>query len=232
VNCRRTRSLLSAYIDSELTGQEMLLIRDHLSWCSTCQDERESLLQVKRLLSALPEHAPRPSLIMDLEEFSTRHPIEVSAIRFFRSITRQGESAHIQSGSLSIYGRRFAMAGVLSLMSVWFIVAPSGSSTMEMASTGRVRHFASTKLSHLIARYNSSGVNQMLGASAFNSLQPVAQVQNASMSLLTSPQDQYRSMPIIGAPPFGRDTYLGGFPSSQPTSLGSFVYTGYSVGSH
>src|SRR5450432_433686 len=105
----------------------MLLIRDHLSWCNGCSEERESLLQVKRLLSALPEHAPRPSLMFELSESAGRHPVEVSARRFFRSLVPQTDFTTGAIGSMSVYGRRFAMVGVLSLMSVWFTVAPSAS---------------------------------------------------------------------------------------------------------
>lgn len=62
MNCRKVSSLLSAYIDRELTGAEMLEIRAHVEHCPSCSAEQESLLQTKRLLSALAYHTPRAEL--------------------------------------------------------------------------------------------------------------------------------------------------------------------------
>jgi anti-sigma factor RsiW len=60
VNCRKVCSLLSAYIDGELTGAETLRIREHLSKCSTCRDEHESLLSTKLMISSLRVAEPDP----------------------------------------------------------------------------------------------------------------------------------------------------------------------------
>jgi len=59
VNCRRVNSLLSAYVDNEVTGVEQLQIRNHLRTCDCCSDEYESLLLTKRLLSGLSARNPR-----------------------------------------------------------------------------------------------------------------------------------------------------------------------------
>ena len=59
MNCRRVNNLLSAYVDAELTGAEMLEIRGHLARCSACQREHEALQQTKRLLGALALRTPR-----------------------------------------------------------------------------------------------------------------------------------------------------------------------------
>jgi len=72
VNCRRVRSLLSAYIDYELTGHEMLALRDHLSHCRECRDEHYSLKTMKYLLSALPEKEPNPEWVVYLAESISR----------------------------------------------------------------------------------------------------------------------------------------------------------------
>jgi len=58
VNCRRVSSLLSAYLDAELAGTEMLDIRDHLSRCPICAREYEGLRHTKRLLGALALRTP------------------------------------------------------------------------------------------------------------------------------------------------------------------------------
>lgn len=59
--CSRVLSQLNAYIDYELTGAEMLEIREHLSGCQTCAREYASARQVKQLLRGLPTvEADRP----------------------------------------------------------------------------------------------------------------------------------------------------------------------------
>ncbi len=59
MNCRKVNSLLSAYVDNEVTGVEQMQIRSHLRTCGCCSDEYESLLLTKRLLSGLSGRDPR-----------------------------------------------------------------------------------------------------------------------------------------------------------------------------
>lgn len=59
MNCQKVQSLISAYLDGELTGQDMLAIRYHLSGCAECSDEYESLLSIKRAFGKL--HPKRPA---------------------------------------------------------------------------------------------------------------------------------------------------------------------------
>jgi hypothetical protein len=76
LNCRRVNSLLSAYIDGELTGEEMLTVRAHLGYCPDCQMEHEALLQTKRLLTSLAMRTPRAELesllVMEIEREARR----------------------------------------------------------------------------------------------------------------------------------------------------------------
>src|SRR5947209_8479362 len=62
VNCRKTASLLSAYMDGELPGVEQLQIREHLKYCVHCNEEYESLLYTKRVLARLSVANPRNCL--------------------------------------------------------------------------------------------------------------------------------------------------------------------------
>ena len=48
MNCNRTKKLMSAYIDNELTGMEMLAIRRHTSVCKECELEFRSIYEYKR----------------------------------------------------------------------------------------------------------------------------------------------------------------------------------------
>jgi anti-sigma factor RsiW len=54
MHCGRVSNLLSAYIDRELAGAEMLPIRRHLDACPGCAAEHESLRRVKALLASAP----------------------------------------------------------------------------------------------------------------------------------------------------------------------------------
>ncbi len=58
MNCQKARNLISAYLDGELGGQEMLAIRHHLNGCAECSGEYESLLAVKRMFGKLSPKRP------------------------------------------------------------------------------------------------------------------------------------------------------------------------------
>jgi hypothetical protein len=57
--CSRVQNLLSAFCDSELSGEEMLRIRRHLHDCPGCRAEHQGVTEVKRLMGALGSPAPR-----------------------------------------------------------------------------------------------------------------------------------------------------------------------------
>ena len=62
MNCRRVVNLMSAFVDGELTGTEMLAIRRHIGDCPECARERESLRMTKLALARLRTVAPREDL--------------------------------------------------------------------------------------------------------------------------------------------------------------------------
>lgn len=62
MNCRRVVNLISAYIDGELTGEEMLEIRRHLSHCDECREEYESIRHTKMALANLKTTEPQRDL--------------------------------------------------------------------------------------------------------------------------------------------------------------------------
>jgi anti-sigma factor RsiW len=61
--CGRVTNLLSAFIDSELAGAEMLQVREHLAACAACRQEQASLLEMKSLLGQMPAATPRRDLV-------------------------------------------------------------------------------------------------------------------------------------------------------------------------
>lgn len=62
MNCHRVQSLISAYVDCELPGVEMLAVRQHLNQCSECNLEFESLLSIKRAFGTLQPGRPASDL--------------------------------------------------------------------------------------------------------------------------------------------------------------------------
>lgn len=66
MGCHRVRNHLSAYLDRELTGSEMLEIREHIRWCEECRGEYHTLLRVKSLVNSLPELTPSPEVMNKL----------------------------------------------------------------------------------------------------------------------------------------------------------------------
>jgi len=59
MNCRQVSRLVSAYMDGELTGTEMLQIRRHLDGCRACTLQYESLRYTKHLVARLSYAEPR-----------------------------------------------------------------------------------------------------------------------------------------------------------------------------
>jgi len=66
MNCRRITNLLSAYMDGELTGVEMLEIRRHLSDCPDCAEEHAAMLFTKQAVSRLANVTPRKEFVARL----------------------------------------------------------------------------------------------------------------------------------------------------------------------
>lgn len=62
MNCQISQNSLSAYLDRELPGDEMLSVRSHVERCAECQAELESLRRMKSALGSLPMAEPREGL--------------------------------------------------------------------------------------------------------------------------------------------------------------------------
>jgi anti-sigma factor RsiW len=66
VNCQIVQNSLSAYLDRELPGDQMIALRSHLASCPECGSELESLRAVKSGLASLTVHEPRAGLVEDV----------------------------------------------------------------------------------------------------------------------------------------------------------------------
>lgn len=92
MNCRRVSNLISAYVDGELTGAEMLEIRRHLSDCRECSEEYELVRGVKSAVSRLrtvsaPEHLAA-SIVARLDDISVP-PYQKALNRLFGFASRK-----------------------------------------------------------------------------------------------------------------------------------------------
>jgi anti-sigma factor RsiW len=76
MTCEQVDRLLSAFVDRELSGQQMLAVRDHVSRCPECAAELESIRSLRFALGAMVPVEPRPGLEDRLKEavFSRRQP--------------------------------------------------------------------------------------------------------------------------------------------------------------
>src|SRR5258706_13132934 len=111
VNCRKTASLLSAYMDGELPGVEQLQIREHLKQCSSCNEEYESLLYTKRVLARLSLAAPRNFLedrILDrLSEEAGRNAVRFAVRGWWAPLAQEQRGKILRSGPIGSPGAVF-----------------------------------------------------------------------------------------------------------------------------
>jgi hypothetical protein len=78
--CGRVTNLISAFIDRELTGADMLQVREHLDGCGACRHEYDALARMKSLLGRMPAAEPRPdyvaATVLRLHVAQGRAPVE------------------------------------------------------------------------------------------------------------------------------------------------------------
>ena len=60
MKCSEITADLSAYLDGELAESRVLVIQDHLSTCSSCQEMMDLLMSTKRAFVALPSEDVSP----------------------------------------------------------------------------------------------------------------------------------------------------------------------------
>ena len=133
MSCSAARRLLSAFVDSELSPDEMLQVRHHVFECAECSAECESLRKAKGSLSALA--APR--LHADLLDLIACRPWD----------TGDDSTACRTRAGLPIFRRKYfpAVAAVLALsLSVGVGLVTSGFSRMtpqaSLAESFNVEH--------------------------------------------------------------------------------------------
>ena len=84
MNCGNVQNALSAYIDRELTGEQMLCIRDHIKYCPECAQELLALSALKSELVKLPSIEPRAELEREILQAINREDSEARPARLSR----------------------------------------------------------------------------------------------------------------------------------------------------
>ena len=141
MTCRRAQSLLSAYADSELTGGEMLAVRDHLDSCVNCDEEYNSIASLKRLLGSLPYSKPKPDLSHSLAAFGEYNPLALAMFGPKRDMRRAFGWASAEENSRAMQqasGHAAGLACVIGVLGAWFVVAPVA--LAPVASNIQARH--------------------------------------------------------------------------------------------
>ncbi len=131
MNCRRIVSMMSAYVDGELTGVDMLEIRRHLSDCEECSAEYESIRLTKHALARLATARPRPDFAAAL--FGQLDAVKVTRPqRMFNFLGRR------LSHKLSPVGAALAASGLalVILSSGAMDTGPQATATMANAAFG------------------------------------------------------------------------------------------------
>ena len=105
MNCRHVVNSISAYVDGELTGAEMLAIRRHLGECPECMEECESVRRAKRAVARLRTVSPRA----DFAACIVRKLDEVSIPPYQRALTR---ACHLVGRKLSPVAAALAVSGI------------------------------------------------------------------------------------------------------------------------
>ena len=87
MNCGNVQNSLSAYIDRELTGEQMLSIRAHINRCPRCAQEHQELSALKTELVQLPSLEPRAELEREILQAINREDSESRPVRLsYRSL--------------------------------------------------------------------------------------------------------------------------------------------------
>lgn len=127
MNCRRVSNRLSAYLDAEMTGEEMLAIRRHLDECPSCRAEHQSLRDTKHLLSSLALRAPASGferhLRAEVEREASRHPLirwMPAALNADIDTLSAWFGSRRDSGPVLPKGRSFATLAAISVAGVVF----------------------------------------------------------------------------------------------------------------
>ena len=109
MNCRSTETKMSAYIDQELGGNDMLIVREHLTRCSKCQREFSNIKSIKAGLRNMKSQAPSEDFEKRLKNAIAQESRKTSVIWFRKpSLFRSMIATIVVTASVVIIGTRMA----------------------------------------------------------------------------------------------------------------------------
>ena len=111
MNCKRTKSLFSSYLDGAVSGREMQAIAAHLKECASCRMEYAAWQRTQRLVSSLGPRPAPPDLAVRLQVAVSQASAQSSSQRL------QGLMVRLQN--LAAAFMLPATAGVLSAIVVF-----------------------------------------------------------------------------------------------------------------
>lgn len=118
INCDTVKNRLSAYIDRELSGEDMLKIREHLRNCEICKSEEAALISVKRSLGNLSQPAVSPELanriLYAVEQSSESQGISEKFLRFVEIFRPQCKRVFALSAVLMLVFTLAIMPGLIN----------------------------------------------------------------------------------------------------------------------
>jgi anti-sigma factor RsiW len=120
LNCRQTQELISAYLDQELTGRQMLDMRAHMRLCPACARECRETGEMRRLLRALLPPAPPAEAERRLAERLARPELPAWAL-LAATLTAPSPTSPPPAAPR---GRRLATALGLSCVVILAVAAP------------------------------------------------------------------------------------------------------------
>jgi anti-sigma factor RsiW len=105
MNCKSVQNRLSAYLDRELGGDELLQMRAHLSMCLECRSEAEGLRSLRALLGGMPVPEPPTDFAAKLTANVLRQKTEEPKRAFRASaLMFAGVTACSMIVTLAVYG--------------------------------------------------------------------------------------------------------------------------------
>jgi len=111
MSCGHISRLISAYLDSELSGRDMLAVREHIRDCARCAAELEDTRLLKSLMSRLP--AVRPSVHMEARLLAALDVRMASPRERLSFWTQQHLAPHLQPAAAAVFVTAALLLAVL-----------------------------------------------------------------------------------------------------------------------
>src|SRR5262245_37391173 len=64
-DCANAGELLSSYIDSVTSPEEVVRVESHVAQCTACQGQLQSLISLRQMLASVEPAAPPEDLVLD-----------------------------------------------------------------------------------------------------------------------------------------------------------------------